>query len=171
VDPIPNIPETATSDDVKRALEGTADPRLAEKITTPEEYLAYREWAMNRADLTPQQIKEAPQSWYSYALDAENLLARAPTDEELHFESFEIENGKMDLSFYIEGVSVGKNAKASNLAKVFAVEGVETLDSGDFSGDKVDVSFGISSEGRVNVNVQPKNNTANSFFVRLKVLP
>jgi len=57
-----------------------------------------------------------------------------------------------------------------NLAKIFGIEGGETVD--DLSSDKVSVSFGVPVNGKVWLTAEPKGGAAPSaFFMRVKMTP
>lgn len=77
---VPEDPIPAVSDDseVAGALEGSADPRLAEKLTTAEAYNDYRAWVGEKG-LDRQAVKDSPHAWISYALGTDELFENEPT--------------------------------------------------------------------------------------------
>ena len=77
--------------------------------------------------------------------------------------------GVFDLSVSISGITVGDNAAAANLEKVFGVEGAGLLDEGEFKEENVDVAFGKPEGGRVKVKATPKDPAAKQFFMCVKM--
>ena len=67
-------------------------------------------------------------------------------------------DGIFDLSVSISGITVGDNAAAANLEKVFGVEGAEKLESdgAGFSPDNVEVNAAAPENGNVKFTVTPK---------------
>lgn len=166
------IPEVTKDDEVETVLKEAADEKLAENIKDAAEYNAYREWAMKLPDVTPQQVKEAPQAWLSYALDSDTLIAEPPKQEDVKIDEFEPEPsaaGEFNLSIAVDNVTIGENAKTENLAKVFGIEGATSLDGSGFSSDNVGIEFGTPENGKVKLKAMPKDKSAKSFFMRVKV--
>lgn len=64
--------------DGPEVLSGSADPRLAEKITTAEAYEAFRTW-LEEKGLDLQAVKDSPHAWPSFVLGPATLLANEPT--------------------------------------------------------------------------------------------
>ena len=160
-DPIPVI---KTDAEVAGALEGSADANLAAKLTNKNEYDAYRAWVDQRG-FDHQTVKDAPKSWLSYALDTSSLINKRIKTSDLSIDSFlPYTSGGFMFKVSIDGVDIGDNASADNLAKVFGIEGANTLD-GMFSSDNVSVSFGAPQDGKASVMAGPKD-TAESFFMR-----
>ena len=166
------IPEVKDDSEVEAVLKESADTKLAENIKDTEEYNAYREWAAKLPNTTPQQVMEAPQAWLSYALDSDTLIAEAPKEEDIKIDEFKptaSSSGGFDLSVAVDGISIGENAKTENLAKVFGIEGATTLDGAAFSSDNVGIEFGKPEDGKVKIKAAPKDSSAKSFFMRVKV--
>lgn len=123
-------------------------------------------------DVTSQEIKEAPQAWLSYALDSDTLIAEPPKQEDVKIDEFEPEPsaaGDFNLSIAVDNVTIGENAKTENLAKVFGIEGATSLDGSGFSSDNVGIEFGTPENGKVKLKAMPKDKSAKSFFMRVKV--
>lgn len=160
-DPIPII---KTDAEVASALEGSADANLAAKLTNKNEYNAYRAWVDQRG-LDHQAVKDAPKSWLSYALDTSSLINKRIKTSDLSIDSFmPYTSDGFAFKVSIDGIDIGDNASADNLAKVFGIEGANTLD-GMFSSDNVSVSFGAPQDGKASVMAGPKD-TTESFFMR-----
>ena len=77
--------------------------------------------------------------------------------------------GVFDITVSISGIAVGDNATAANLEKVFGVEGVGSLDEGEFKAENVDIEFGKPEGGKVKVKATPKDPAAKQFFMRVKM--
>ena len=166
------IPEVKDDSEVEAVLKESADAKLVENIKDAAEYNAYREWAAKLPDVTPQQVKESPQAWLSYALDADTLIAEAPKTEDVKIDEFKVETstpGEFNLSVSVENVTIGENAKTENLAKVFGIEGATSLEGNGFSSENVGIEFGKPVDGKVKLKATPKDKSVKSFFMRVKV--
>ena len=166
------IPEVKNDAEVEAVLKESADTKLAENIRDAAEYNAYREWAAKLPDVTPQQVKESPQAWLSYALDADTLIAEAPKTEDVKIDEFKAETstpGEFNLSVSVENVTIGENAKTENLAKVFGIEGATSLEGNGFSSENVGIEFGKPVDGKVKLKATSKDKSVKSFFMRVKV--
>ena len=69
----------------------------------------------------------------------------------------------MELS--LAGCPIGKDATADNLATVFSIEGCRRLGEG-FAADALTADFATPTDGKVKVRITPKDENADSFFVR-----
>ena len=170
-DPIPELSASATTAEVAAALVGSVDAKLAGNITDAATYAAYRTWALGLTGVTPDQVKDSPNAWLSYALDTDALIAAAPKEGDLTIGGFTQGSsaGVFDLSVSISGIAVGDNATAANLAKVFGVEGAGSLDESEFKEENVDIEFGEPEGGKVKIKATPKDPTAKQFFMRVKM--
>ena len=77
--------------------------------------------------------------------------------------------GVFDLSVSVNGITVGDNATAANLEKVFGVEGAGSLDESEFKAENVDIEFGKPEGGKVKIKATPKDPTAKQFFMRVRM--
>ena len=77
--------------------------------------------------------------------------------------------GFFDLSVSISGITVGDNAAAANLKKVFGVEGAGSLDESEFKEENVDIEFSKPEGGKVKIKATPKDSTAKQFFMRVRM--
>jgi hypothetical protein len=162
-DPLPEIDGDA---DVAGTLAGAADERLCEYIKTAAEYNAFRAW-LDAKGIDHAAAKESPRAWFSYALDAEGLVEREFAKGDVAIDSVAAQNGgAIALNVNVEGVRIGANAKAENLAKVFSVEGANTLNAGAFSGGSVTAVFGVASDGKLSVVATPILESG-TLFVRV----
>ena len=200
VDPVPEVAADASQEIVAAALDGAADARLAENLTTAAKYTAYRAWVDGVAgtDLSDaavvakrQAIKDATHAWLAYALDLcyDSTVALAPKQGDLVVATFV--NGVVaggtatlpsggaatsagdawTLTVALDGVSVGANATAANLAEAFQIEGAMSLDDAAFSSSSVTATFSPTSDGKVSIMIRPADATAQTFFVRVKLMP
>ena len=162
-DPLPRV---SADSDVDDALSGSADANLSANINTAFDYNAYRAW-VNRKGFAHQTVKDAPRSWLSYLLDTPSLLDKRLKKDVLSIESFGPRMaGGFSFEICVDGIEIGDGATASNLAKVFGIEGVTSLDGSDFSSDNVTFSFGAPQDGKATVVAEPKDDAAESFFLR-----
>jgi len=177
VDPIPDIGDAPSAQDVHDALDGSADDNLVAKITNGAEYKAYREWAATVKDrhgtavAGQQAVKDSPNAWLSFALHTDKLIGVAPKDGDLKINDFvpASEAGKFDMTVELTGVEVGTAATAENLKQVFGLEGSSTLDADSFSPSNVAIEFGTPVGGKVKCTVVPVDKTAGSFFMKMKL--
>ena len=161
-DPIPRV---TTNAEVVEALDGSADANLAVNLTSKNEYNAYRAW-VDRHGLNHQTVKDAPKSWLSYALDTSVLINKKIRTSDLSVDSFmPYSLGGFAFVISVDGINIGDHATAGNLAKVFGIEGANSLD-GAFSYDNVSASFSTPQDGKVIVVAGPTDDTADSFFMR-----
>ncbi len=166
------FPEVATVEGLVAALKGAEDVRLAEKITTVEEYAPFHTWVGNVAgdDVTVRQaVKDSELAWFAYALDLEALPEKAPTNVVIETIGSAAEGG-WDLVVKVEDVEVGDGASAADLGTVFVVEGAADLKDESFSADNVTTTFSATEDGKVKVEVEPKS-AAGQFFIRVKMTP
>ena len=175
-DPIPAI-GSAVAKNLYEALYDAEDERLKSLITTEEQYNNFRSWAngvVGTSDMAQRQtVKDSSFAWLSYALDADSLITKAPAQGEVSIEQFtpnEDEAKAFDLAVAIDGISVGANATAVNLAEVFTIEG-STSPNGTYSSDDVEVSFGTPENGKVKCTARAKDTTKTSFFMKVKMNP
>lgn len=164
-DPIPVITSNA---DIPVAVSGSADTNLVVYIDDLATYNAYRAWA-DRRNLAHGSVTNAPRAWLSFALDSSTLIEKKLNADDLRISSF-APTGTNSFMFKVgvRDISIGAHAEASNLAKVFYVEGSPSLDEASFSPDNVNVTFGSSDDGSLAFTAEPKEN-APSFFMRVKM--
>ena len=176
-DPIPYIGDNPSLSEVQTALTGSADAKLLENITSGAQYNAYRTWALTVKNVAgtaaagQQTVKDSPTAWLSYVLNTEKLIATAPAQGDVKVDDFcsASEPHKFDLTVSIKNISVGNEATASNLSKVFSVEGATSLAGDTFSSDNVTVTFDTPANGKVRLKATPKNTSAQSFFMKVKM--
>ena len=167
-DPIPELDPDAEPTAVRNALEGSADARLAENITTAEHYRTYREWALK---IGATDVKASPFAWASFATDSAALLAKMPTDEDLKVEEFKTSPtaGSFDFTVSVKDVKIGDKASVDNLKKLFGLEGAESLDSAALSSENVELDFKEPQDGKLKFSATPTVDNAKSFFMKVKV--
>jgi len=176
-DPIPDLGDNPTAQQVATALAGSKDARLAENITDGAAYGKYRTWATKvkakggTGPVGAEAVVASTNAWLSFALDSETLIENAPGDGDVTIDSFEptAVGGAFELAVGVEGVYVGEGAAAENLAKLFGLEGGEEI--GEMSADKVSVSFGEPTGGKVRLMAGPKDASSSAFFMRVRMTP
>ena len=181
-DPIPDIGEAPTVQEVQEALYGSEDGALSENIHDGVSYNAYREWATavktsdGSAVAGHQAVKESPSAWLSFAFGVDALIGKELTSDDVKIESFSPAStvGKFDFTVSVKDVNIGGGSIAEavlkeNLKKVLGVEGAKSLSSGAFSSDNIDITFGSPVNGKAKFFVSPPADAGNSFFMRVKV--
>ena len=166
------IPAIANESEIKNVFSGIADgERLSSHIKDVDGYNYFRIWSMYSDNINPLEVKSSPNAWLSYALDTDALIAAAPKEGDLMIGGFTQGSsaGVFDLSVSISGITVGDNATAANLEKVFGVEGAGELDEGEFKEANVDIEFGKPEGGKVKIKATPKDPTAKQFFMRVRM--
>ena len=168
MDPIPELPSSASADEVRAALEGSADAKLQANITDATVYGQYREWAMK---IDAETVKGAANSWISFAVDSAALLEKVPVDGDLKIEEFKpaAAEGVFDFTVSVKDVIVGSGATDANLKKVFGLGGTTRLGTEEFDPDKVALEFGTPVNGKLKFTASPKDKTAKSFFMKMNV--
>ena len=138
--------------------------------------MAYRTWALGLDGVAAQEVKDSPNAWLSFALDADALIAAATTEGDIVIYTFEstANAGTFEFAVKLDGIEVGENAIEVNLKKVFDIEGAVTLASGGagFSSDNVEVNAATPENGNVKFTVTPKMENGekpDSFFFRVKM--
>ena len=183
-DPIPELPSDATAADVRVALAGSADERLAEYLTDISAYSAYREWAqtVRRSDgataAGKQMVKSSDKTWFSFAVDSPTLVEREIVKDDIKVENFamSLSGGQFDFTVGITGVEIGNAAKTEYLKTVFGIEGASRLNDNAFSPDNLALEAVKPEDGKVKITVKlppPKTGEgtdgAAAFFMRAKV--
>jgi len=176
-DPIPDLGDNPTPQQVAAALDGSADVRLAQNITDGAAYDRYRTWATKvkaKGGTDPvgaEAVVASTNAWLSFALDSETLIENAPSDGDVTIDSFEptAVGGAFEFAVGVAGVYVGEGAEAENLAKIFGLVGGEKI--GEMSADKVSVTFGEPTGGKVRLLAGPKDASLSTFFMRVRMTP
>ena len=115
-------------------------------------------------------MRDAPNAWLAYALDAPGLMAKtAPlSSDDVVIESIESSSataGAFDLVVDIAGAEIGEGAR---LAEVLGVEGAAELKESAFSSDGLTVTLGRTADGKAKASVTPEGSPS-VFFLRVKV--
>ena len=171
-DPVPEITGAA---DLSAALSGSKDGRLATYLTTLEKYKAYRAWVNEVVGTgadhfgARQAVKDSMLTWFAYALDLSALPGEAPTNVVIETIGSAAEGG-WDLEVKVEDLKVGSDASAADLGTVFVVEGAADLKEEAFSADNVTTTLSAAGDGKVKVEVEPKE-AKGQFFIRVKMTP
>ena len=168
-DPLPPLDAAATDNDAKAIIGGLSDARLSNKVVGTAAYIAFRNWVDSKG-LSHALVKDAPNAWLSYALDAPGLMTKtaALANEDVVIESItpsSAATGTFDLVVDIAGAEIGT---AARLAEVLGVEGATELNESAFSSEGLNVTLERTADGKVKAVVTPQGSPA-AFFVRVKV--
>lgn len=168
-DPLPALDSAATDNDAKAIIAGLSDVRLSEKIDGTASYIAFRSWVDSKG-LSHDLVKDAPNAWLSYALDAPALMAKnlPLASEDVVIESIapsSITAGAFDLVVDIAGVEIGEGAR---LADALGVEGAAELIESAFSSEWLSVTLERTADGKAKAITTPDGAPA-SFFLRVRV--
>ena len=174
-DPIPEIGDMPTPEQILAALSGSADARLATKLTTGEMYNDYRAWAGRVAgdDVAKrQQIKDSENAWLSYALDAQELIVNLPEQGDVTLTSITpVLDGALGLTVGIDKIKIGHFATEENLRDVFMILGSEVLKDDSFEDMNVSVKFAAPQEEAARFVVEPNadafEKAPKTFFVKV----
>ena len=77
--------------------------------------------------------------------------------------------GAFDFTVSVKDVAVGSGATDANLKKVFGLGGTAQLGVEEFDPDRVALEFGTPVNGKLKFTASPKDKTAKSFFMKMKV--
>ena len=168
-DPLPPLDAQATDGDAAAIVGGLSDVRLSEKVHGTAAYTAFRNWVDGKG-LSHTAVRDAPNAWLSYALDAPGLMAKGLplAGEDITINSIMPSSGAMrafDLVFGIEGAEIGP---AAQLSEVLGVEGAATLNESAFSSEGLMFSLERTADGKVKATVT-QNGAPPSYFLRVKV--
>lgn len=164
---IPSLDCVPMGAKVSDVVAGFGDPRLKENVCNEEEYSLYRDWAMGCGSGLAM-VRESRNSWTSYALDLDALLAGDLISEDIRIMDLKQQQGTdgFDVVFGLNGVAIGERASADNLKKVFEIEGAESLGVDQFSSANVLIEFDRPEAGKVKVKARPHGKPS-AFFMRI----
>jgi hypothetical protein len=181
LDPLPQLGGNATAAEVAAIINGAADAKLKERVVDYVTYTNFCAW-VNGKGVDHRAAMDSIYSWLSYALDAAGLILVPPKEGDLTIDGFTpVNDGVIELEVSLKDISVGDNASAANIRKVFDIEGAEKLVSGGvgFSSDNVEVNAAAPENGNVKFTVTPKmgnrewgtgnGEKPDSFFFRVKM--
>lgn len=168
-DPLPPLDVSATDNDAQAIVAGLSDVRLFDKIGSTAAYAAFRNWVDGNG-LSHALVKDAPEAWLSYALDAPGLMAKPEplASDDVVIESIapsSAADGAFDLAVSIGGAEIGEGAR---LAEVLGIEGAAELDESAFSSEGLTVSLGRTDDGKSKATVTP-DGAPPAFFLRVRV--
>ena len=178
---IPRLGKSATSDEIKDALAGTADAAVAKNVSDAQKYDEYEKWASRLAasGVPLKAIKSSSSAWMSYALGTSALLSDNIKSEDIKIESFEpSKDGGFVLEVSIVDVGIGDGVEITeenmdlvkeNIRKVLGIEGSPTLNPSRFSADNVEIVVDSPENGNAKFRVSPLPDAGGSFFMRVKV--
>lgn len=170
LDPLPEIEAGATDADVIAIMKAMTDGRLRANIVDRQTYLHFYQW-LEAHGIDHQAVAESPFAWLSYALDVNGVIASKPQDGDLVVETFTASNtaNVFELVLSVKEIAVGAQATASNLSKVFQVEGATNLTSEQFSSEVLSYEFLTPEGGKVKLSISPKDISSSSFFLKVKM--
>ena len=180
------LPEVADESAVAESMASFADARVAENVTTIEQYDAFREWAcaaklQNGALGGSKAAMDSPHAWLSYALGADKLIDSEISSDDIHVAAFEVDERDDDagvpvftFEVAIDGVNIGKGLVSKetfkeNVKKVLGLEGAATLDPHAFSSDNIEITFDAPIDGKARFTVTPPSHSSDTFFMRVKM--
>jgi len=168
-DPLPALDVAATDGDANAIIAGLSDGRLSEKVVGMAAYGSFLTWVDGKG-LSHTAVRDAPNAWLSYALDAPGLMAKATpiASEDIIIESIEpsgVTSGAFDLVVDIAGAEIGT---AAWLAEVLGVEGATELNESAFSSEGLTFTLQRTGDGKIKATVAPTGSPP-SFFLRVKV--
>ena len=168
-DPLPPLGVAATDNDAHSIVAGLSDVRLSDKISNTAAYTVFRNWVDGKG-LSHSTVRDAPNAWLSYVLDAPGLMAKPEplASEDVVIESIapsSTVSGTFDLIVSIAGAEIGEGAR---LAETLGVEGAVELNESKFSSDGLIVTLERTATGKVKATVTPEGSPA-SFFLRVRV--
>ena len=165
---MPSLDGTATGSDVQSIIAGLSDARLSEEIGGTTAYTAFRSWVDNNS-LSHALLKNAPNAWLSYVLDAPGLMEKsALTCEDVVIESVGPSGtvaGAFDIVVGIGGAEIGT---AARLAAALGVEGAADLDESAFSSEGLAVTLERTAAGKAKATIMPEG-TPSRLFLHVKV--
>ena len=169
LDPLPALDAQATDGDAAAIIGGLSDVRLSNKVVGTAAYTAFRNWVDGKG-LSHAVVRDAPNAWLSYALDAPGLMAKtvALANEDVVIESItpsSTATGTFDLVVNIAGAEIGT---AARLTEALGVEGATELNESAFSVEGLNVTLERTADGKAKAIVTPQGSPA-AFFVRVKV--
>ena len=168
-DPLPALDAQATDCDAVAIIGRLSDVRLSEKVIGTAAYTAFRNWVDSKG-LSHAVVRDAPNAWLSYALDAPTLMAKETplTSDDISIESFLPSHetvGAFDLVFDIADVEIGL---AALLPEALGIVGSTTLNPATFSSDGLTVTLQRTADGKVRATVTPEGSPP-TFFLRVMV--
>ena len=167
-DPLPPLDVAATDSDAQAIIAGLSDVRLSDTISNTTAYAAFRFWVDSKG-LSHALVKDAPNAWLSYMLDAPGLMAKAAlTSEDVVIESVkpsDTTTGSFDLVVDIGGAEIGEGAR---LTAALGVEGATELDTSAFTPEGLSITLERTADSKTKATVIPTG-TPSSFFMRVKV--
>ena len=102
------------------------------------------------------------------------MIATAPVQGDVVIDTFESSStdGSFEFTVKLKDIAVGDGALENNLKKVFDIQGRETLSSGEFSSNAVQINAAGADNGNVRFTVTPKaekDEKPTSFFFKAKM--
>lgn len=115
-------------------------------------------------------VRDAPNVWLSYALDAPGLMAKAKplAGEDVQIDAITPSSesaGAFDLVVGIANAEIGEGAQ---LAEVPGVKGATELDESAFSSDGLSVTLQRTADGKAKATITPEG-APPAFFMRVMV--
>ena len=167
-DPLPALDVAATDSDAEAIIAGLSDVRLSGEITNTTAYAAFRSWVDGK-NLSHALVKDAPNAWLSYVLDAPGLMAKeALTSEDVVIESIEPSGTAAGAFELVVDIGEAEIGTAARLAEALGVEGSAELNESAFSSEGLTVTLQRTADGKTKATVTPEG-APTSFFLRVKV--
>lgn len=168
------LPETpAGAEEISQKLAAFSDEAVAENIASVEEYADFRDWVL-ASGARVDTLTNSPTAYLSFATGSAGLIA-LPEEDDLVVDEVKPlgPDGKLEMVFSLEDVTVDKAAVESRLKSVFGVIGAATLDATKFSCENLAVSLSPTEDGRVKATITPQKETngdaPSAFFMKVKM--
>ena len=167
------LPETGSAAEIEETLAGFNDKAVGANIADDSEYEEFREWALE-SGARVEALTNSPTAWLSFATGSPVLVAE-PQEGDLVIDEVSAmdEDGKIEIVFSLEDVTIDRQALEARLKSIFGVVGSTTLDESEFSEANLALSLTPTEDGRVKATITPKKdaggNAPTTFFMRVKV--
>lgn len=167
------LPETGSAVEIEETLAGFSDKAVEANITDDSEYEEFREWALE-SGARVEALTNSPTAWLSFATGSPVLVAE-PQEGDLTIDDVSSmdEDGKIEIVFSLEDVTIDRQALEARLKSIFGVVGSTTLDASKFSEANLGLSLAPTDDGRVRATITPNRDAGgdapSTFFMRVKI--
>ena len=111
-------------------------------------------------------VKEAPNAWLSFALDADKLIDPKQGDLKIG-NLMTSSDGTIEMTFELDGVEIGPAAE-NYIRQVFDIVGASSLNESKFSGENIAFELKRTSSGKVKATIVPKDSLP-TFFMKVRM--
>ena len=173
--------DSGAESEIAAALNDSRDVGLT-NIADIATYQAFVSWAQSVGGYgqslgqTKAMVKDSPNAWLSFALDAPSLIEDELMSGDVAIVSFEPtgESGTFSLEVAVDGVDIGggtvdETTLKKNLKKVLGIEGAPTPTPCEFTSDGIDIAVDAPVDGKAKLTVIPPADSDGAFFMRVNV--